>query len=243
MTSRVLVTGGGSGIGRAVVEALVAAGSRVVVTGRRAEPLDRLEQTYPGKVHALRADLTESAARDGLLERAAALLGGLDGLVHSAGVVFHEEPGTITEPHLREQLEIHLVAPLRLGEAALRVLEPGGSMVFVSSTLAVRPVVTSAVYSAAKAGLLQVMRVLALAGAVRQIRANAVLPGVVATDMLDAPRHLGGGQDQVAALRALHPLGRLGTPGDVARSIVYLLDSPWITGTELVVDGGLLIHP
>jgi len=97
--------------------------------------------------------------------------------------------------------------------------------------------------SAAKAGLLQVMRVLALAGAVRQIRANAVLPGVVATDMLDAPRHLGGGQDQVAALRALHPLGRLGTPGDVARSIVYLLDSPWITGTELVVDGGLLIHP
>ena len=100
-----------------------------------------------------------------------------------------------------------------------------------------------AVYSAAKAGLLQVMRVLALAGAVRQIRANAVLPGVVATDMLDAPRHLGGGQDQVAALRALHPLGRLGTPGDVARSIVYLLDSPWITGTELVVDGGLLIHP
>lgn len=253
-TRKVLVTGGGTGIGRAVAESLLRAGGQVVVTGRRAEVLESLARDWPGKAFALPCDLASPTERDGLLRRAAGLLGGLDGLVHSAGQVVHQPPGHIGEDALRAQLEVNLVAPLRLGEQALEVLEPGGAMVFVASTLATRPVVTSAVYSAAKAGLLQVMKVLALAGAARSVRASAVLPGVVETDMtrevrlapgegtLPEPERVRRQEAQLAGLRALHPLGRLGNPEDVAEAVRYLLGASWLTGSELVLDGGLLLR-
>jgi NAD(P)-dependent dehydrogenase (short-subunit alcohol dehydrogenase family) len=253
-TRKVLVTGGGTGIGRAVAEALLREGGRVVVTGRRAEVLESLAREWPGKAFALPCDLASQEGREGLLRRAAGLLGGLDGFVHSAGQVVHQPPGHIAEDALRAQLEVNLVAPLRLGEQALEVLEPGGAQVFVASTLATRPVLTSAVYSAAKAGLLQVMKVLALAGAARGVRASAVLPGVVETDMTREVRLVPGEgplpeaevarrrEDQLAGLRALHPLGRLGHPEDVGEAVRYLLGASWLTGAELVLDGGLLLR-
>jgi NAD(P)-dependent dehydrogenase (short-subunit alcohol dehydrogenase family) len=251
-TRNVLVTGGGTGIGLAVCEALLAAGGSVVAVGRRAAPLEALAARFPGRAHALGCDVADAAARGRLLHRAADLLGGLDGFVHSAGIAVHQPPGLITDEALRGQLEVNLVAPLRLGEQALEVLAPGGGMVFLSSTLAHRPVLSSAAYSAAKAGLLQVVKVLALSGAPRRVRANAVLPGVVDTDMVRAPRLRPGEQAlegreaaqrveaQLAELAALHPLG-LGQPAHVAQAVVHLLGAPWTTGAELVVDGGLLL--
>ncbi|QDE93356.1 oxidoreductase [Myxococcus xanthus] len=253
-TRKVLVTGGGTGIGRAVAEALLRAGGQVVVSGRRAEVLESLTTAWPGRAFALPCDLASLEAREGLLRRAAGLLGGLDGFVHSAGQVVHQPPGHIGEDALRAQLEVNLIAPLRLGEQALEVLAPGGAQVFIASTLATRPVVTSAVYSAAKAGLLQVMKVLALAGAARGVRASAVLPGVVETDMvrevrlapgegpLSEPESTRRQEAQLAGLRALHPLGRLGRPEDVAEAVRYLLGASWISGSELVLDGGLLLR-
>jgi NAD(P)-dependent dehydrogenase (short-subunit alcohol dehydrogenase family) len=251
-TQKVLVTGGGTGIGLAVCEALLAAGGSVVAVGRREGPLQALAGRFPGRAFALQADLADARDCEGLLQRAAGLLGGLDGFVHSAGNVVHEPPGHIRDAALRSQLELNLVAPLRLGEQALSVLEPGGGMVFISSTLAHKPVVTSAAYSAAKAGLLQVVKVLGLSGAPRRIRANAVLPGVVDTDMVRAVRLQPGEpalspeeaaqrvETQLSGLAALHPLG-LGAPAHVAGAVVYLLGAPWTTGAELVVDGGLLL--
>lgn len=250
---RVVVTGGGTGIGRAVTEAIVAAGGRVVVTGRRAEPLESVASRHPGSVIAIAGDVTSPAFRDRLLTESATLLGGLDGLVHSAGLVTHQLPGHIAEDDLRAQLEVNLVAPLRLGERALTLLDEGGGVVFVASTLAVRPIPTSAAYSAAKAGLLAAMKSFAVAGAPRRIRFNAVLPGVVDTDMVRAPRLAPGEvldanalalrvEEQLAGLRTLHPIGRLGEPSDVAAAVVHLLGAPWTTGTEHVVDGGLLLR-
>ncbi|HYX91051.1 MAG TPA: SDR family oxidoreductase [Myxococcaceae bacterium] len=254
-TRRVLVTGGGTGIGRSVAERLLGDGGRVVVVGRRAEPLESLARAHPDRAFALPADLGDRHARDGLVRRARDLLGGLDGMVHSAGEVLHQPFGHIDERALRSQMEVNLIAPLRLGEEALEVLEPGGAMVFVSSTLAVRPISTSAVYSAAKAGLSGVMRALAIAGASRRIRANAVVAGVVDTEMVRALRTLPGEPEpateserrarvdaQLRALAALHPLGRLGTADEVADSVVHLLAAQWTTGADLVVDGGLLLR-
>lgn len=250
---KVCVTGGGSGIGLAIAEALLARGDKVVVVGRRKAPLDALAKRFKGAAFALPADLSLEAERGGLLRRAMKLLGGLDAFVHSAGGVVHEAPGQITEQALRAQLEVNLVAPLRLGEEALRVLPRGGSMVFISSTLAVRPIVTSAVYSAAKAGLNQVMKTLALAGASKGIRANAVLPGLVDTELIREVRLAPGEKLSAAersrrekaqkkALTELHPLGRLGTPEDVAKTVLHLLDAEWMTGSEVVLDGGLLLR-
>lgn len=246
-TRKVLVTGGGSGIGKAIAEALLARGGQVAVAGRRSEKLEEIVASSNGRAVALPCDLANPEEQRTLVQRAFDALGGLDGLVHSAGEVRHEPLGQIPEPSLRSQLEINLVAPLRLGEAALELLEEGGAVLFVSSTLAVRPVPTSAVYSAAKAGVLALMKSLALAGAARRIRVNAILPGVVDTEMIRTPRPRAGGSIQpvdevLEDLRALHPLGRLGVPNEIAEAAVHLLSAPWTTGAELVVDGGLLLR-
>ncbi len=253
-TRRVLVTGGGSGIGRAVAERIAADGGEVVVVGRRAERLEAVRDAWPGRIHALPCDLADEAQRQGLLERARDRLGGLDGVVHSAGNVVHQPPGGIDEAALRSQLELNLVAPLRLGEEALRVLESGGGVVFVASTLAFRPVRTSAAYSAAKAGLVAAMASLALEGAARGVRFNAVAPGLVDTEMihelrLDPGETMPTGVEyeerlgaQLEALRGLHPLGRLGKAEDVAAAVVHLLGASWSTGTTLTIDGGLLLR-
>ncbi|AKU92950.1 3-oxoacyl-[acyl-carrier protein] reductase [Vulgatibacter incomptus] len=249
-----LVTGGGSGIGRAVAIALARQGGLVVVAGRREERLAEVRDEHPECIRILPCDLESSAERSRLLRRASAMLGGLDGLVSCAGAAVHQLPGHIDEGALRRQLELNLVAPLRLGEQALSTLEPGGAVVFVASTLASRPVETSAVYSAAKAGLLAAMRSLALAGAPKRIRFNAVSPGVVDTEMVRtlrlAPGEVGPEpaerdarlEEQLAHLAALHPLGRLGGSEEVAEAIVHLLGAPWTTGTEHVIDGGLLLR-
>jgi NAD(P)-dependent dehydrogenase (short-subunit alcohol dehydrogenase family) len=253
-TRKVLITGGGTGIGRAIAEALLRAGGSVVISGRRLEPLAEVAAAFPGRAIPLTCDVASVSEREGLLARAREKLGGLDGFVHSAGVVNHQVPGHIDEAALREQLEVNLVAPLRLGEQALEVLEPGGAMVFISSTIAVRALLTSAAYSASKAGMHQVMRSLALAGAPRGIRANVVMPGVVDTDMAHVLR-LAPGEPmppepertnrlnaQLARLSALHPLGRMGRPDEVAQAVLYLLGAAWTTGAELAVDGGILLR-
>ena len=228
------MTGGGTGIGRAVAERVLMEGGRVAVTGRRPGPLNALAEAHgKDRVVALPGDLAQAPFRDGLLARAKDALGELDGFVHSAGLVVHEPPGAISDDALRAQLELHVVAPLRLGEEALGLLPRGGGMVFISSTLAHRPIATSAAYSAGKAGMLAVMKSLAIAGAPRGIRANAVSPGVVDTQMVAARKD---------ALVGLHPLGRLGRPDEVASAVWHLLTAPWTTGSELVVDGGLLLR-
>jgi 3-oxoacyl-[acyl-carrier protein] reductase len=232
---KVVVTGGGTGIGRAVAERLLGEGGQVVLVGRREDKLKETAARFGGRAIPLPCDLTSPLSL-GLLKKAKDAMGGLDGLVQCAGAVEHQPLGQIEERSLRQQIEVNLVAPLRLSEEALVEMEEGGAVVFVSSTLALRPVRTSAVYSAAKAGMLALMRAFALEAASRGIRGNAVCPGVVETEMTSA--RLATAR---AALSALHPLG-IGQPQDVAEAILWLLSAPWTTGAQLVIDGGLLLH-
>ncbi|HWV37422.1 MAG TPA: SDR family oxidoreductase [Vulgatibacter sp.] len=253
-TKRVVVTGGGSGIGRAVALRLARAGGSVVVVGRRPDRLAAVAGLAPGRIQALPRDLGTEPGREGLLARCKELMGGLDGLVHAAGIAAHRPPGGIDEASLRSTLEVNLVAPLRLGEQALEQLEPGGGVVFVSSTLALRPIEISAAYSAAKAGMDAAMKSLALAGAAKRIRFNSVAPGLVDTEMIRELRLSPGEAEpnpeakeervrrQVADLAALAPLGRLGAPDEIAAAVVHLLAAPWTTGSVHVVDGGLLLR-
>src|SRR5690606_6043579 len=128
----------------------------------------------------------------------------------------------------------------------LQVLE-AGAFVYVASNLAQRPIVTSAAYSASKAGFLAAMRALAAAGVERGVRFNAISPGIVDTEMTRAlrdpppastPREEVDArvEAQLEALRRLVPMGRLGTSEEVAEATLLLLSSPWMTGTELVLD-------
>jgi NAD(P)-dependent dehydrogenase (short-subunit alcohol dehydrogenase family) len=253
---RVLVTGASRGIGRAVVERLLERGATVAVVGRSEEALVQLARRDPSRVTVLVGDLAEPTQRRRMVERAAAELSGLDGLVGSAGIALHQRVGAIDEATIAAQLAVNLVAPLLLAQdaaAVMRAQGTGGAIVHVSSTLAVQPAPGTAVYGAAKAALNAVTRSLAGELAEDRIRVNAVLPGVVDTDMVREPRLAPGEepptgatrerrvQAQLEALRELHPLGRLGKPADIADAVVHLLDAEWTTGSLMLVDGGLTL--
>lgn len=226
MSGPILVAGASRGIGRAVAERLLDAGRPVVVCGRDEAALRALAAAR-SNAHVLAWDLARDAGP--AIEAAAALAGDLAGYVHAAGVARHAPLAEITLDELDAMHRLHVVAPLAMAQAFARRGRPG-SIVHVSSTLGLRPARGRVAYAATKAALCSLTRSLALELADQGVRVNAVAPGVVPTDMTR-------GLD-LDALAALHPLG-LGTPDDVARAIVFLLDAAWVTGTILTVDGGL----
>lgn len=222
---RALVTGGGTGIGRAIAAALRNKGLEVVIVGRRAAVLKQTAQTL-GAI-PLVADIV--ADPQGVIDAA----GPLQVLVNNAGHQIAAPIGAWTAADFASLYAVHAIAPALLSQAFATQCPGSGRIVHISSTLAVRPAPTTAAYAAAKAGMLALSRALALELAPRKITSNALLPGVVPTDMT------AGRADD---LLHLHPLGRLGTGQDVADAVCWLLDAPWVTGTEIPVDGGLLVR-
>jgi NAD(P)-dependent dehydrogenase (short-subunit alcohol dehydrogenase family) len=244
-TQRVaLVTGATRGIGRAVCGALLSAGRRVVATGRDSAQLMELERRHSDQLLAVHCDLAQPGAWSQLLARVAGLVGPLDELVLSAGMVRYAAAGEVGEAELRAQHELNFVVPFLITQRVGRAMQQrgAGSIVHVASTLGLRPA-----YAASKAALISATRSFALELA-PQVRVNAVAPGVVDTAMVrvlrgSAPEgeaERGAALEaQLEGLRALHPLGRLGTPEEVAEAVLYLLDARWVTGSVLTVDGGL----
>jgi NAD(P)-dependent dehydrogenase (short-subunit alcohol dehydrogenase family) len=228
---RVLVTGGGTGLGRGIAEALVARGDTVVICGRRTAPLKAAAAAL--KVEWVQADVTDDAEL--LLDAA----GPIDGLVHCAGVYRHAALGSWDAALWDVHHAVHVRGPALLSQAFAQRCEDG-SVVFVSSTLAVRSAPGAAAYASSKAAVDSLAQSLAQTLAPR-VRVNCVQPGVVPTAMTRAPRDGADPDAQLEGLRALHPMGRLGTPTDVGEAVAFLLHAPWITGAKLPVDGGLLI--
>jgi NAD(P)-dependent dehydrogenase (short-subunit alcohol dehydrogenase family) len=229
---RVLVTGGGTGIGAGVAAAARARGLEVVLCGRRVAPLRATAAIVGADVVV--GDVTGDPAS--ILEAA----GPVDGLVHCAGAYVHAHLGTWAAEDFAGQFAVHVTGPALLSQAFAARLAGPGAVVFVGSTLGARPAPGAAAYAAAKAAQASLCHSLAQTLASRGVRVNAVLPGVVPTDMTRAPRDGLPVEAQLEALRALHPLGRLGTPADVGEAVAFLLCAPWITGVTLPVDGGLL---
>lgn len=234
MKGRVLVTGGGTGIGRGIAAALVAAGYAVVVNGRRRAPLLAVAEALGAT--PLVGDVTADPA--GLVAAA----GPLSHLVNNAGHHVHAPLGGWTAQHFASLYAVHVTAPALLSQAFAAQAGRGASVVNVASTLAERPAPGAGPYGAAKAGMVALTRQLALELAGRGIRANAVLPGVVPTAMTADARGEASGEARQARLLGLHPLGRLGAPADVARAVVWLVESDWVTGAAVPVDGGLLVR-
>lgn len=230
---RILVTGGGTGIGRGIAGALVAAGHEVVLCGRRLEPLELAAAQLDCEL--VQGDVV--ADPEGIVARA----GPLDHLINNAGVFQHQGWADWTADTFEALFRVHAVAPALLSQAFARQRGPGAdrSIVNIGSTLSVRPVVGAGPYATAKAAMAGLTRSLAVELAPRSIRANCILPGVVRTEMTDAPRD---GDDPEARLRALadlHLVGRLGQPADIGSAVLWLVGAPWVTGAVIPVDGGL----
>jgi NAD(P)-dependent dehydrogenase (short-subunit alcohol dehydrogenase family) len=247
----VIVTGATRGIGRATVEAILKRGGKVVAVARDAEALRALEGSAPDRVRGVAADLADVAGVPALAERAIEAFGSVDGLVNCAGIARYERVEDIGLDSIEAQLRVNVIAPLLLSQAVAEHLrDRGGAIVNVSSTLSEHVAESTVVYAATKAALNTLTKGLALELAPAGIRVNAVLPGGVETDMLRTPRLRPGEsltyaevdrriESQLATLGALHPLGRLGTPEEIAAVIVGALDQTWQTGSLITIDGGL----
>lgn len=237
MTQRVLVIGGGGGIGGAVARMVVAGGGSVYLAGRDEGRLAAVgvELGMPwGSVEA-----TDFASVDACADAAAAALGGLDGLVNCAGSILLK-PAHLTSPEeWQATLATNLTSAFACVRAAGRLLrESGGSVVLVSSAAARIGLANHEAIAAAKAGVIGLVRSAAATYARQRIRFNSVAPGLVRTPLA---KGLVASELAEKASVAMHPLGRLGEPEDVARAIAFLLDpaQDWITGQVLGVDGGL----
>lgn len=252
MTTRVdegclVVTGATRGIGKGIVELAIDRGRTVVGIARDGARLRELEEAHGSSFVGVAADLSLPEERSGLLGRIESKVGHVPGeMVHAAGIARYAAALDVTDDALREHFELHVVAGFELArDLSLVWIERGirGSIVMVSSTLASRPAFFTLSYAVAKSAMESLVRGLALELAPHAIRVNAVSPGVVDTDMTRAsrPDAILGEEERLAMLAKLHPLGRIGVPREVAGTVLHALDASFMTGSTLVVDGGLLV--
>ncbi len=248
-----VVTGAAQGIGRAIAEDLRARGARLVLVDRNfaalIETAGAIRASHGSDVDAVVADLSDPLAIESLAKDVAALAPHVDVLVNNAGIEFDLPLSEITASVFDRIIAVNLRAPLLMSQA-LAPLFPatGGAIVNISSIHASHAFPNAIPYACSKAGLVALTRNLALELAPRGIRVNAICPGYIDTAMWDEwLRSVPDAEAVAAATAALHPLGRRGLPRDVANAVAYLAgpQSTWMTGTHLVVDGGLTIraHP
>ncbi len=242
---RILITGAAAGIGRACANACLAEGSAVALIDRdqdrlKAAALD-LERT--GQVYSLALDISDQGAAAAGVDELVRALGGLDGVVNSAGIDLHQPFAATAWQDWAQVMAINLNGPMHVCHAALDALKSSGhgAIVNIASGAGLRPIPDRVAYCVSKAALIMATKALALDLAPHGIRANVVCPGAVDTELF---RHSLGSVRTIDDVKALYAMKRIGKASEIAAAVVFLVseEASFVTGAALAVDGGRVFH-
>ncbi len=237
----VIVTGGASGIGLASVERCLEEGASVVIAdlegGDGQVQAARLDDRHDGRCLFKACDVTDTAQVDRLFADTVAELGSVEAVFNNAGIGGICPTDELSDDDYLKVIDINLNGVFRVARAALRVMyrQGGGSIVNCASILGVFGQSQTAAYTAAKGGVVNMTRTLAIEAAPKGVRVNAIGPGYIDTPLLEALD-----DDMLQGLIGLHPIGRLGRPAEIANAFLFLAsdEASFVTGAHLLVDGG-----
>jgi NAD(P)-dependent dehydrogenase (short-subunit alcohol dehydrogenase family) len=240
-----LITGAGTGIGRAIAIALAKEGARVGLVGRRKALLENTAREIGDGSLVIEADVTSRSDIDRALTETASCFGGLNVLVNNAGVLRVGTAEQITDDQWDETFNVNVRGVWQCSIAALPLLRKhgGASIINVASVLGLNGARNRAAYASSKGAVVLLTKCMAVDHGHENIRVNAICPGFVETELTQQILIQAANPDAVRRERtAAHPIGRLGQPHDVAGLAVFLAsdESAWVTGAILPVDGGYL---
>lgn len=240
-----IVTGAGSGIGRACALAFAREGAKLTLVGRRKEKLEVLAREIGDCALAIAADISKKDDISRVVDQTVSRFGGVNVLLNSAGVLHIGTAEEITEGQWDETFNINVRGLWLLSRAVLPAMRKagGGSIINMASVLGINGARNRAAYAPSKGAVVLLTKCMAIDHGHENIRVNAICPSFVETELTakvisQAPDPGSVRKDRVAA----HPIGRLGKPEDVAGLAVYLAsdESSWVTGADFPVDGGYL---
>ena len=237
-----VITGGNSGIGLATAHEFKSQGARVVIIGRNADAVAAAAREVGGDTLGLVADVSRLADLEAAFQTIHQKYGHVDILFANAGIAKFAPLAEVTEAFFVEHISINVKGAYFTTQKALPLLAEGASVIFTSSTVSHFGMPGSSVYSMSKAALINLAKTLAVELAGKKIRVNVVSPGPISTPIFGkmglpeaAVQELGG------AILAQVPLARFGEASEIAKAVAYLAssDAAYVTGTELLVDGGM----
>jgi len=235
-----LVTGASGALGSAIARALHGQGATVALSGTRREALDALAGELKERVHVLPCDLTDTAAVEALVPSAEAAMGKLDILVANAGVNSDNLFVQLSDEAWDKVIAVNLTATFRLARAAVKTMmrRRFGRIIGISSIVAFTGNPGQANYSASKAGIVGMLKSVAAEYARRNVTANCIAPGIIASAMID---RLNDKQRQTILARV--PMARLGNAAEIGAAAVYLAsdEAGYVTGQTIHVNGGMVM--
>lgn len=233
-----LVTGATGGIGGAIARALHAQGAAVAISGTRRDVLDVLAGELKERVHVLPCNLSDAAEVEALVPGAEKAMGQVDILVANAGITRDNLFVQLRDEDWNDVINVNLTATFRLARAATKLMmrKRFGRIIAITSVVGVTGNAGQGNYAASKAGLIGMMKSVGAEYARRNVTANCIAPGFIATPMTDALN-----EKQREAVLGKVPAGRLGTPEDIAAAAVYLAsnEAAYVTGQTIHVNGGM----